>query len=66
MYQWQAENLKNKEFVLHDGPPYANGDVHLGHAVNKVNYTKSHENYKSNENLIPLDLEGCDPEKKHP
>lgn len=23
-------------FVLHDGPPYANGDIHLGHAVNKV------------------------------
>ena len=22
--------------VLHDGPPYANGDIHLGHAVNKV------------------------------
>ena len=25
-----------KKFVLHDGPPYANGDIHLGHAVNKV------------------------------
>ncbi|MDR2219930.1 MAG: isoleucine--tRNA ligase [Methylobacillus sp.] len=24
------------KFVLHDGPPYANGDIHLGHAVNKV------------------------------
>ncbi|MDH5571988.1 MAG: isoleucine--tRNA ligase, partial [Gammaproteobacteria bacterium] len=23
-------------FVLHDGPPYANGDIHIGHAVNKV------------------------------
>ncbi len=23
-------------FILHDGPPYANGDIHLGHAVNKV------------------------------
>ena len=23
-------------FVLHDGPPYANGDPHLGHAVNKI------------------------------
>ncbi len=22
--------------VLHDGPPYANGDIHLGHAVNKI------------------------------
>ncbi|MDH5660670.1 MAG: class I tRNA ligase family protein, partial [Gammaproteobacteria bacterium] len=23
-------------FMLHDGPPYANGDIHIGHAVNKV------------------------------
>ena len=23
-------------FVLHDGPPYANGDIHIGHAVNKI------------------------------
>ncbi|MDH3934056.1 MAG: class I tRNA ligase family protein, partial [Gammaproteobacteria bacterium] len=23
-------------FVLHDGPPYANGEIHIGHAVNKV------------------------------
>ncbi|CAO1418745.1 unnamed protein product [Diamesa serratosioi] len=36
VYQWQETNLKNEEFVLHDGPPYANGDVHLGHAVNKI------------------------------
>ena len=26
----------NPLFVLHDGPPYANGDIHIGHAVNKV------------------------------
>ncbi|MBP3870292.1 MAG: isoleucine--tRNA ligase [Faecalicoccus sp.] len=25
-----------KSFVLHDGPPYANGDIHLGHALNKI------------------------------
>ena len=25
-----------KSFILHDGPPYANGDIHIGHAVNKV------------------------------
>jgi isoleucyl-tRNA synthetase len=25
-----------KKFVLHDGPPYANGDIHIGHAVNKI------------------------------
>ncbi len=25
-----------KKFVLHDGPPYANGEIHIGHAVNKI------------------------------
>src|SRR6056300_916058 len=25
-----------KSFILHDGPPYANGNLHLGHAVNKI------------------------------
>jgi isoleucyl-tRNA synthetase len=23
-------------YVLHDGPPYANGDIHMGHVINKV------------------------------
>ncbi|BBA84619.1 isoleucine--tRNA ligase [endosymbiont of Euscepes postfasciatus] len=27
---------KNKIFFLHDGPPYANGNIHIGHAVNKI------------------------------
>ncbi len=26
----------SKKFILHDGPPYANGDIHMGHALNKV------------------------------
>ncbi len=31
------EHSKGKpKFILHDGPPYANGDIHLGHALNKV------------------------------
>ena len=30
------KNRGNKKFVLHDGPPYANGDIHLGHALNKI------------------------------
>jgi isoleucyl-tRNA synthetase len=43
--RWEAEGLyarlreqaKGRErFVLHDGPPYANGPIHLGHAVNKI------------------------------
>ncbi len=31
----QAKQGK-KSFVLHDGPPYANGDIHIGHALNKI------------------------------
>ena len=27
---------QNKEFVLHDGPPYANGDMHCGHMLNRI------------------------------
>lgn len=43
--KWQATNTYQaireakkgkKKFVLHDGPPYANGDIHIGHAVNKI------------------------------
>ena len=33
-------------WVLHDGPPYANGDIHMGHALNKIlkdMIVKSHE-----------------------
>ncbi|XP_049879841.1 isoleucine--tRNA ligase, mitochondrial [Pectinophora gossypiella] len=36
LYSWQREHLSGPEFVLHDGPPYANGDLHMGHAVNKI------------------------------
>lgn len=30
------KNQKKQSFILHDGPPYANGDLHVGHALNKV------------------------------
>ena len=37
MYKWQAANRPaDDEFVLHDGPPYANGKLHAGHALNKI------------------------------
>ena len=45
MQAWWAENgvyeeIANREdvptFTLHDGPPYANGDLHIGHALNKI------------------------------
>ncbi|MDP6166191.1 MAG: isoleucine--tRNA ligase [Gammaproteobacteria bacterium] len=43
--RWQEMDLYKKlrevgqgreQFILHDGPPYANGDIHIGHAVNKI------------------------------
>ena len=36
---WQQQRTQSKgreKFVLHDGPPYANGNLHIGHALNKV------------------------------
>ncbi|KAL2741085.1 hypothetical protein V1478_001226 [Vespula squamosa] len=36
LYCWQRKNLVGPDFVLHDGPPYANGNPHMGHAVNKI------------------------------
>ncbi len=30
------KNATGETFILHDGPPYANGDIHMGHALNKV------------------------------
>ncbi len=30
------KNKDNPHYILHDGPPYANGDIHLGHALNKI------------------------------
>lgn len=32
----QEKNEGRPKFILHDGPPYANGDIHLGHTLNKV------------------------------
>ncbi len=32
----QAKTKGNPLFILHDGPPYANGDIHMGHALNKI------------------------------
>src|SRR5687767_7954287 len=37
LYQRIREASRGRpRFVLHDGPPYANGDIHIGHAVNKI------------------------------
>jgi isoleucyl-tRNA synthetase len=32
----RAQRAGRTRFILHDGPPYANGDIHMGHAMNKV------------------------------
>ncbi len=32
----RAARAGKKRYILHDGPPYANGDIHIGHAVNKI------------------------------
>jgi isoleucyl-tRNA synthetase len=34
--QLRARGAGRGKFILHDGPPYANGDIHIGHAVNKI------------------------------
>ena len=37
LYKKIRQKYEGKEFfLLHDGPPYANGDIHLGHSVNKI------------------------------
>jgi isoleucyl-tRNA synthetase len=45
LHRWNEQDLYRRireissgrpKFVLHDGPPYANGEIHIGHAVNKV------------------------------
>lgn len=37
LYTWQKDNRPaSSSFILHDGPPYANGDLHVGHALNKI------------------------------
>ena len=63
-----AKNKDRKTFILHDGPPYANGPIHIGHALNKilkdtiVRY-KSLQGFRSD--LIPgLDTHGLPTEIK--
>lgn len=36
LYKWQKDRYTDSTFTLHDGPPYANGDLHIGHALNKI------------------------------
>jgi len=57
--KWEAENIygkmleknsKNESFIIHDGPPFSNGNIHMGTAMNKVlkdiiNKSKSMQGY---------------------
>lgn len=36
LYKWQKDRHPSPTYTLHDGPPYANGDLHIGHALNKI------------------------------
>eukprot|EP00002_Diphylleia_rotans_P010709 TRINITY_DN2124_c0_g1_i8.p1 TRINITY_DN2124_c0_g1~~TRINITY_DN2124_c0_g1_i8.p1 ORF type:complete len:941 (+),score=141.98 TRINITY_DN2124_c0_g1_i8:198-3020(+) len=36
VYEWQKSNNTGDKFIIHDGPPYANGSLHLGHFLNKT------------------------------
>ena len=36
LYAWQRSQRTGPIFTLHDGPPYANGSLHVGHALNKI------------------------------
>jgi isoleucyl-tRNA synthetase len=36
IYEQLSQNNPGEIFILHDGPPYANGSLHMGHALNKI------------------------------
>ncbi len=57
LYERLRENAAGRpKFVLHDGPPYANGNIHIGHALNKILkdvVTKSQQMLGFNSNYVP-------------
>ena len=72
LYKWQQEELADlsKVFTLHDGPPYANGEPHMGHVLNKVlkdivNRYKLLRGYRINYRPgwdchgLPIELKAC-------
>ena len=71
LYRWQLEHRNpSKTFTLHDGPPYANGDPHMGHALNKIlkditNRYKLLRGYRINYRPgwdchgLPIELKAC-------
>ncbi|XP_055843625.1 isoleucine--tRNA ligase, mitochondrial [Episyrphus balteatus] len=76
-YQYQKDNNQKPAFVLHDGPPYANGDLHMGHSVNKIlkditlrqNVTQGRMvNYKPGWDChgLPIELKAMSSSKSNP
>ncbi len=57
LYQRQREaGQRRAKFVLHDGPPYANGNIHIGHALNKILkdlVTRSQQMAGKDSNYVP-------------
>lgn len=57
LYRKLRESAKGREkFVLHDGPPYANGNIHIGHALNKILkdlVTRTHQMLGFDSNYVP-------------
>ncbi len=57
LYERLREKAKGREkFVLHDGPPYANGAIHIGHALNKTLkdlVTRSQQMLNKDSNYVP-------------
>ncbi|MBN9000907.1 MAG: class I tRNA ligase family protein, partial [Rhizobiales bacterium] len=57
LYGKLRESAKGRaKFVLHDGPPYANGNIHIGHALNKILkdvVTKSQQMLGHDSNYVP-------------
>lgn len=57
LYQRLRESAKARpKFVLHDGPPYANGNIHIGHSLNKILkdvVTKSQQMLGHDSNYVP-------------
>jgi isoleucyl-tRNA synthetase len=57
LYRRLRETAKDRaKFVLHDGPPYANGNIHIGHALNKILkdvVTKSQQMLGHDSNYVP-------------
>ena len=57
LYKKLREQAKNRSlYVLHDGPPYANGNIHIGHALNKILkdvITRSFQMRGFNSNYVP-------------